>query len=237
MLRIIFFQFTFIFASGCFCQLNDCEEIFDLYHVDSNEYSVLYSPSYCEGVIESYNKSIPTYLMPESNICAYWALEKNGIRVIEGDLDIAFTELHEKTAGFNFATKLRVENDLKLDVDSLLTVDTSWIELKDYEFGKLLIEGFDFIKNDAGKTVMYLNEPNISTTSLKTLKGTEFTNKRSNVGFQYEELIAGIELSEADLQSGIVYLEFHFDHYTNPNNVCLQRYTGYTVPIKVKNTP
>lgn len=237
MLKIIFFQFTFIFASGCFCQLNDCEEIFDLYKVDSNEYSVLYSPSYCEGVIESYNKPIPTYLMPESNICAYWALEKNGIRIIENDLDIAFTELHKKTAGFNFATKLRVKNDLKLDVDSLLTVDTSWIELKDDEFGMLLIESFDFIKNDSGKNVMYLNELNFSTTTLKTLNGTEFTNKRSNVRFQYEELIAGIELSEADLQRGIVYLEFHFDNYTNPNNVCLRRYTGYTVPIKVKNIP
>lgn len=237
MLKIIFFQCTFIVASGCFCQLNDCDEIFDLYHVDSNQYSVLYSPSYCEGVIESYNKPIPTYLMPESNICAYWALEKNGIRVIENDLDLAFKELDEKTAGFNFATKLRVKNDLNLDVDSLLTADTSWIELQDYEFGMILLEGFDFIKNDSGKTVMYLNELNISTTSLKTLKGTEFTNKRSNVRFQYEELIAGIELSEADLQSGIVYLEFHFDNYTNPNNVCLRRYTGYTVPIKVKNTP
>ena len=175
--------------------------------------------------------------MPESNICAYWALEKNGIRIIDNDLDLAVTELHEKTAGFNFATKLRVKNDLKLDVDSLLTVDTSWIELKDDEFGMILLEGFDFIKNDSGKTLMYLNELNISTTSLKTLNGTEFTNKRSNVRFQYEELIAGIELSEADLQRGIVYLEFHFDHYTNPNNVCLRRYTGYTVPIKVKNIP
>lgn len=217
--------------------MNDCEEIFDLYNVDSTLYSKLYSPSYCDGVIESYNKSIPTYLIPESSICAYWAIEKNGIKIIENDLDIAPMEFHEQTAGFNFTTKLRVKNDLNLDFDSLLTIDTSWIELEDYKFAMLLIECFDFTRNDSGKTIMYLKEGKVTKTSFKTLIGTEFTNKRSKEQFQYEELIEGIEISEVDLQSGMVYLEFHFENYSNPNNVCLLRYTGYTVPIKVKNAP
>ncbi|UKN02720.1 hypothetical protein K6119_04225 [Paracrocinitomix mangrovi] len=237
MLRIIFFPFIFLYSLNSFCQLNDCEEIFDLYNVDSALYANLYSPSYCEGVIESYNKSIPTYLIPESNICTYWALEKNGIKIVENDLDIAPLEFHEQTTGFNFTTKLRVKNDLNLDFDSLCKIDTSWIELEDYEFAKLLIECFDFTKNDSGKTIMYLNKDKVTKSSFKTMNGTEFTIKRTKERFQYVDLIAGIELTEVDLQNGIIYLEFHFENYTNPNNVCLLRYTGYSVPIRVEYAP
>jgi len=217
--------------------MNDCEDIFDFYNVDSALYTNLNSPSYCEGVIESYNKSIPTFLIPESSICTYWAIEKNGIKIVENDLDIAPLEFHERTSGFNYTTILRVKNDYKLDFDSLQTVDSTWIELDDFEFAAMLMDCFDFVKNEAGRTSVFLNEAKVLKTDFDNLRGTEFTNKRTKERFTYEVMTAGIELSEVDLENGIVYLEFHFENYRNPNNVCLLRYTGYTVPIKVKKAP
>ncbi len=177
------------------------------------------------------------YLIPESSICSYWALEKSGIKIIENDLDIAPVSSHEWTAGFNLTTELRVKNDLNLDFDSLRIIDSSWVELKDHEFTVSLKECFDFFKNDSNQVVMYLDKSKVRKTPFQTLIGTEFINKRSEVIIKYEELINGIKLSKDELESGVVYLEFYFENYKNPNNICLLRYTKYIFPITVKNAP
>ena len=236
MLKIIFFQVILLMPIANYSQSIDCHEILESFDSTYNLLSFPVTDEFCEGIVDSYNKSQQSYFMPESDICKYWALEKNGIRIVENDLDLATPEAIEYTRGFNLCTELRTERELNVNFDSIRVVDSSWTELNEIEFAVHFTNCFEYLKNDSGQIMLAINELKSEETIFQNLEGITFTNKLTETQYSYEQMLSGMIVDECELRQKCVYLELNLENYSNPNNICLLKYGKYLIPLRFPET-